>query len=130
MREQLLRSEIQQRRNNALVDGFVEQKEETANDCLAKVRQILSSIGLETDKVQISQCHRLGKFVKSKTRSVLVSFQWYGDKETLFKNKMSLPDNVFVNDDYPEDIKRRRQKLYYQSSKQPVPRSPIRITPD
>ena len=47
----------------------------------------------------------------NRARTISVMFAKYDDKENVMKNNRNLPDGVYINDEYPVEIKKNRDKL-------------------
>ena len=118
LKENQLKMETYQRRNNLLFSGIPEKHGETSADCLTKVRQAIFTVEGSSD-FKISRCHRSGVYKKNQTRDIIIHLHWYPDKAKIMENKKNLPAGIFVNDDHPPEIVQRRKKLYpvYQKAR-------------
>ena len=113
--EKLLRSECYQRRDNLIFDGIPEEKGEKDFQCYRKVVSVLQyveEIGEYAQTIRISRCHRLGPYVRGRTRGIICHIHWYGDRSLILRNRLNLPDRVSVREDYPPEIEYRRKQLY------------------
>ena len=66
---------------------------------------------LKIDKIVIDRIHHYGKFTLGRTRSIIANFQRYGDRQFLLQNHKLLPPGIYVNEDFPPEIDRRRNIL-------------------
>jgi ribA/ribD-fused uncharacterized protein len=62
-------------------------------------------------KVALSKLHRVGPYVKGQNRSVVVEFVRHSDVELILNNRMQLPKDIFVREDYPPEVESRRRVL-------------------
>ena len=62
----------------------------------------------EAWKAEISYCTRIGCYNLNVTRPILVTFQRREDKERLLKNKRNLPPGLYINEDFPIQVKKAR----------------------
>lgn len=112
LEERLLRIECQQRRENLVFVGITDSENESSENCLQKVKNVLSHIPeINPDEVRISRCHRLGKYNKDYNRDVICHFNWFGDRQQIYKSRDKLPRGCFVNEDFPPEIQDRRRCL-------------------
>ena len=65
----------------------------------------------EARKIEIIGCNRVGRYQMNRARPISVTFARYDDKENVMKNKRNLPSGVYINDEYPVQIKKNRDKL-------------------
>ena len=113
LKEKLLNLEYEQHRNNLVFEGVWENTDnskESDYDTYTKIRDIITKINGISPDVAIARCHHLGKR-GNYTRPILCCFQWYGDVMKIMQNKKSLPKNVFVSEDYPQEWNDRRKVL-------------------
>ena len=114
--------EARSRRNNVLFYGLSESRNE---DCkliiLDKLRQELDIAISESD---ISRAHRLGRYVMSKKRPVIVAFQSYAVAESIIKQAYRLKGTNFsISRDFPLEITRARSTLWPEYKQIKVPES-------
>ena len=65
----------------------------------------------EARKIELIGCSRIGKYQMNRAWPISVMFAKYDDKENVMKNKRNLPGGVHINDEYPVEIKKNRDKL-------------------
>ena len=66
----------------------------------------------EALKVDLVCCSRIGRYQMNRARPISVTLSKYDDKETIMRNKRNLPDGIFINDEYPMEVRRNRDKLW------------------
>jgi ribA/ribD-fused uncharacterized protein len=109
--------ECQSRRENLIFSGIQESDDETGKDswrvCEEKLLNILQKANL--GHVKFERVHRLG--TKDKTnkqpRRVIAKFSCFKDREAVWFSRFSISQmsNVWINEDFPEEIKTKRQTL-------------------
>ena len=121
LKEQLLRIETQQLKNNIIISGVAEVKWEPYEITKTRVYETLTSALSKGDlmasmdeamKIEITSCNRVGRYQMNKARPISVTFARYNDKETVMKNKRNLPGGVYINDEFPVEMKKNRDKLW------------------
>lgn len=102
--------EARSRRNNLIIGGISEQKDE---NCLTRVAEFLK------DRLQIDPCpsiprvHRLGRFKPDSTRPMIVYFLDFRDTELVLANANKLKNTNFnINRDFPKEIVNARKSLW------------------
>ena len=65
----------------------------------------------EAQKVDITNCNRVGKFRHNYSRPISITFAKRDNKEIFLANKKRLPDGIYANEEYPLHIKRNRDRL-------------------
>ena len=65
----------------------------------------------EAQKVDITNCNRVGKFRHNYSRLISITFAKRDDKEIFLANKKRLPEGIYANEEYPLHIKRNRDRL-------------------
>ena len=125
LQEKVISMESYSRRDNLLIYGIPEAPlgaKESNDDCIRLVRNFFEN-QLEIShapQIPIVRCHRLGPppnpnprpGSKPVTRSIIVRFQNYGDRQDVWQAKKKLKDTQFyINEDFPTEITERRKKL-------------------
>ena len=116
LEDTMVKMETYTRQNNLLFYGFPEYRYESDLDCYQKVRNVIAKLDLNPN-MQIARCHRKGPYSPNQKspRPIIVAFQWFGDRNAIWSRKKWLKridDNIFVSEDFPEEIERRRRILY------------------
>ena len=111
MKEKLLRSECQSRRDNLVFQGVHEEKGE---NCEESVLGLLNYAGFPLEMRSLVRTHRLGPFSHHKTRPLIVRFHHYQDREIVWLGRKHIKDScgITIVEDFPEDIRNRRKQLY------------------
>ena len=65
----------------------------------------------EAQKVEISYCTCVGRYKPGVDCPISVTFQKREDKEQLLKNKRNLPPSLYMNEEFPIQIKKARNRL-------------------
>ena len=74
---------------------------------------ILESAYEKAGKIVINRIHRYGIANNrgQRNRPIIVNFQCYLDRDFIMSNKKSMPEGIYVNEDFPYEIKQRRMAL-------------------
>ena len=128
MKDTMLRQEEYSRRSNVLLHGIEEVDSERPNDCLSRVYEVLTDIGLDDPKstIKIERCHRLGpkpkpSRLKPRPRPIIFKLNWYMDKEKIMSHASNLDRGLRLTSDFPAVIQQRRSTLfpiYYAAKRQ------------
>lgn len=106
--------ENQSRRNNILIDGVPDNKQENWSQCEQKVREILKDkLKLDPLKIEIEHAHRNGKFQEDgRPRPIVTKLLRYKDKEVIMQRAKYLKgSNIFINEDFSEAVRQKRKDL-------------------
>ena len=121
LRDWLSRIETQQLKYNIVINNEAETKWEPYKVTKTRVYETIPSalpIGdhkLAMDealKVDLVCCSRIARYQMNRARPISVTQSKYNDKETIRKNKRNLPDRIYINDEYPIEVRRNRDKLW------------------
>jgi ribA/ribD-fused uncharacterized protein len=119
LNDRMVSLESYSRRDNLLFNGV---KEEPNEDCAEKIYELLeTTMGIaEARTMRLVRCHRLGKPPSTKTptgtqsrpRTIICRFNWYGDRQTVWKAKTQLKDTEYnIQEDFPKEIMDKRKIL-------------------
>ena len=61
---------------------------------------------------EIASCKRIGRYKMGQSRPISVTFHRKEDKQKLLENKRNLPIGIYVNDEFPIEIKKNRNILW------------------
>ena len=120
LKERLSQIEQTQLENNAIISGQPEQPWEPYELTKERVLDtIASSLGIAdleiarktANSTEIASCKRIGRYRMGKSRPISVTFQKKDDKQKLLNNKMKLPTGIYVNEEFPAQVKRDRDML-------------------
>jgi len=109
LEQKLIEQETYSRRENVIVSGLQEVPRE---DCFETAQNMFIRMGV--GPFQLQRCHRLGSVrTNSKNpRLLIIRFVSFQDKISVMKNRTKLKGtNVFVNDDFPQEIEKKRAAL-------------------
>ena len=111
LREKLLKNECHSRRDNLVFIGVAEQKGES---CDAIILDILNSAGYDLDLRAVARAHRVGPYNKHCIRPIVAKFHHYRDRENVWEGRRYVEEScgVTVAEDFPEEIRERRKRLY------------------
>ena len=111
LKQRLLNSELQSRRNNLIFCGIAEKDGEKWEECEKAVCELLKSIGV--DEVKFERVHRLGQKTKKKPRNIIAKFCYFKDRERVWNSRYELSKtNAWLMEDYPQEILQKRKTLY------------------
>ena len=65
----------------------------------------------EAEKIDILYCTCVGKYKLNSNRLISVTFTRCNDKECLMKGKKNLSSGIYVNNEFPLDVKKNRDHL-------------------
>lgn len=106
--------ENQSRRNNILIDGVPDNKQESWSQCEKKVREILKDkLKLDPLKIEIERSHRNGKYQEDgRPRPIVAKLLRYKDKEVIMQRAKYLKrSNIFINEDFSDAVRQKRKEL-------------------
>ena len=114
LKERMNKLEKLQLENNVLISGQPEEAWEpydrTKGIVLDTILTSLSSLQIEeatriVKNIEIMNCKRIGRYKIGRSRPISVTFHKKDDKQRLLENKRSLPMGVYVNEEFPFEIK-------------------------
>ena len=105
------------RRESLIFGGIQEEPNEPNIRTAEKIREMFTnSLGTVNPGIlKFQRCHRLGqkKAGSNQPREIIVKFLYYPDRElVLDRRKTFSGTNLYMNEDFPQEISRRRSKLY------------------
>ena len=65
----------------------------------------------EARQIEIVCCNRIGRYQMGKHRSISVTLRNYANKEKIMQHKKNLPNGIYINEEFPLEVKRNRDKL-------------------
>ena len=81
------KSEQYSRRQSLRIRGVIQKKGEKAEDCLSKVKEIISEIELDIPDVVIDRAHRVGKGTKKDPAAIIVKFTTWRHRTMLYRSR-------------------------------------------
>lgn len=114
MGEQLMFQEAYSRRNNLTFEGIPESKSENLPQVMLTL--IGNKLGLDVTKITLVGCHRIpsGPYIPPniKTRPVIIKFLRHEDKKSVWQLRSKSPKGIWIKEDYPTEIDKRRNILW------------------
>jgi len=104
------RLSVEIRRKNILFMGVADSKDETDDDCKAKVENIITN-KLELEDIEIDIAYRVGRFQEQKERPIKIHLVLQGDRNLIFAAKAKLRKNddqdkaIFIVEDLPNNVR-------------------------
>ena len=120
LKERMNKLEKLQLENNVLISGQPEEAWEPYNRTKGimfdMILASLSSLQIEeatriVKNVEIANCKRIGRYKIGRSHPISVTFHKKDDKQRLLENKRNLPMGVYVNEEFPIEIKWNRDTL-------------------
>ena len=110
VKEKNVRLESYLKRDNLLFGGLSESEPEICED---KVKFLIrTSLNLPCDDIKFIRVYRVGKKQPGKTRPILASFHFFGDRLKVWQACGQLKDTLYwLAEDFPEEIQKRRRAL-------------------
>ena len=113
IKEKLIQAETYSRRDNLLFEGV---QETNGEDCEEKILDVLVKDMKITDarqRIRFTRVHRLGGKAPNRTRPIIAKFHFFKDREEVWGARRRLKGtNTWVSEDFPTEIRNRRQVLY------------------
>ena len=136
LHENNLKSEIRRRELNLIFEGVRDTYGENFFLLRNKIVAIFNHMEVFNrcgTQVPIVKLQRFGPFQRDQNRPVLCQFLRYSDVRLVLENRGQLPNNVFVQEDYPSEIEERRRILrpiFKKAKSMPQYRGKCRLTVD
>lgn len=113
LQDKIVSMECHSRRDNLCFGGIQETTGETDQECEDKVRAaILTHMNIDTQNMKFVRCHRLGKKRANFTRSIIIKFHYYGDRQTVWTKRSTLKGKkIWVSENFPIEIEKKRAIL-------------------
>ena len=120
LKERISKIESNQVRNNIIISGIPEGKWETYDTTVARIYDTIATAFSSGDidraleearQIEIVCCNRIGRYQMGKHRSISVTSCNYANKEKIMQHKKNLPNDIYINEEFPLEVKRNRDKL-------------------
>ena len=120
LKEQISKIESNQVRNNIIISGIPEGKSETYDTTVARIYDTIATAFSSGDidraleearQIEIVCCNRIGRYQMGKHRSISVTLRNYANKEKIMQHKKNLPNGIYINEEFPLEVKHNRDKL-------------------
>jgi ribA/ribD-fused uncharacterized protein len=115
LNEKLLQMDICLRRENLIFSGIAKERNESAAATITKLQNLfVNQLQIGNGNVlDYQRCHRLGPKDANKTREIIIRFTRFQDRELVWrKRKLLKGTNVYVKEDFPPEVNRKRSQLY------------------
>ena len=110
LEQKSLAQDMYSRRENIIIDGLKESKDE---NCFDVAQALFKTLGL--GPYQLQRCHRLGRpgnRTDARPRPLIVRFAFHPDKgHVMSRGKKLKGTDIYMRDDYPSEIETRRAAL-------------------
>lgn len=137
LKEQSTNLEIYSRKNNVILRGITEVKDENNSMCEETVRLFLKSkLDIESvcvDAMQFQRCHRLRGRKNQHARDVIVRFRSLADKDIVWGAQSKLKMTKYgMNEDFPREVANNRRKLYpiFNQARRVLPKRNVSLKGD
>lgn len=106
LNKKIINLESNSRKNNILIHGIPEGKEEKFEDLSDLVKSTLKGIEVELETGEINRLQRLGKkgSIEGKTRPILLATTSLQKKIQILKNKKKLNPDTYITHDLPKEV--------------------------
>ena len=113
LQDKIVSIESHSRRDNLCFGGIQESATESDQQCEDKVRTAISThMNIDTQNIKFVRCHRLGQKKANFTRSIIVKFHYYGDRQLVWSNRGKLKGKkMWVSENFPVEIEKKRAIL-------------------
>jgi ribA/ribD-fused uncharacterized protein len=114
LKHDLARLESYGRRENLIFRGIPETKDENCVHVILKLCVDQLGIVDAPVRIKIARCHRLGSRTDlNRSRPIICRLAYFPDRQEVWGARRNLKNsNIFIKEDFPEDIERKRQQLY------------------
>ena len=110
LKEAVIDNKCRSMRNNLLLHGVAENKDEKCEEVVKKFVQ--EKLAINTEQIEIERCHRIGGYQHGKCRPIVTRFLRFKDKESIKKSGHKLKGTRFgLGDQFPKEINARRAVL-------------------
>lgn len=112
LNNKILNLETNSKRNNILMHGLPESKEEFNEDLTTLVISTLKDVGVDIGTAEIDRVQRLGKKGEDagKIRPILLATTTLQKKIQILKNKNKLKHNTYITQDLPKIILQKKRE--------------------
>ena len=113
--------ERRQLQNNIILSGLPEETFGGLKNLKSKGIETISCAFSDYSKeeairkanvVTVIYCRRIGKYEVNKTRPIAITFLNHEDQEYILKMKKSLPTGIYIDEEYPSEVRKIRAKLH------------------
>ena len=109
LRDNLVHLESYTRRSNLIFEGVTDDGSDPWTS--VKTHILVPLLKLQPENMKIERCHRLQGY-NSTPKPIIVRFNWYGDREMIWKSKSKLKGTkFFIREDFPLSVEKTRAAL-------------------
>lgn len=102
------------RKNNIILHG-VKETEDNYEGLYEIIKDKLQLMNVQIEKSEINKYHRLGKKQDAnKIRPILISFTSHNRKAEIMRNKIKMPPNTYLTEDFSKETLEMRRNLQQQ----------------
>ena len=119
LKDRISKIESNQVRNNIIISGIPESKWEPYNTTVARIHDTIAAAFSSGDidqaleearSIKIICCNHIGRYQMGRNRSISATLR-NGDKEKIMQHKKNLPNGIYINEEFPFEVKHNREKL-------------------
>lgn len=112
LRDRVAQQEDRNKRNNLVINGMVEDKDETWEQCEKKVLKLFDET-LGVQNIKIDRAHRVGRWKPNANRTIVLRLHNWKDKQRVFQRVNRLKGKkIYVNEDFSPETNAIRKKLW------------------
>ena len=120
LKERITKIESNQVRNNIIISGIPESKWEPYDTTVARIYDTIAAAFSSGDidraleearQIEIVCCNRIGRYQMGRNRSISATLRNYVDKEKIMQHKKNLPSGIYIDEEFPLEVKCNRDKL-------------------
>ncbi|KAJ2937204.1 hypothetical protein O0L34_g19117 [Tuta absoluta] len=100
-----------EKRNNNLLFFSIEENEKSEGELVDYIKEMIIDTGIHINSQEISNVSWIGRWGANKNRPVAVSFTTTWKKHMIQHNKLSLPEGIYIREDYSKEVLEKRKQL-------------------
>jgi ribA/ribD-fused uncharacterized protein len=114
LKERVIDHENRNRRNCLEFEGIAQDDNESIQSLERELFVLFSGrMKINTDDIEIENCHRFGSIYQSKPRPVIVRFHSFKMRNKVWNNRKNLKGSrIFVNESFAPEVRDRRRSLW------------------
>ncbi|CAG4936387.1 unnamed protein product [Colias eurytheme] len=111
LEEKVTYLEEKNRKNNLLLHG-IKETENNHQELFNLIKETLKHLDITIDLYELNNYYRLGKKQgDNKIRPILISFTSFQKKLIILKNKMKMPEQTYITEDFSKEQLEKRKNL-------------------
>ncbi len=115
LKNKMVDLEDRSRRDNLVIEGIPDCENETKQVCENKTRKFLNEKlqVKNSGKMALGRVHRIGPYKKNQTRSTIIKFDIYKQRDTVWEGRKNLPkgSRVRVRENFSKETESARAQL-------------------